>query len=681
MIRKLLVLAGAGLVALAQPLGAVQGDATMTPEPAAPPVALVIGNSDYPAAPLRNALHDARAMAAALASAGFQVQVVENADAARIRTALEAFRVRQQQSTLALFYFAGHGAEGGSGPTLLPVDAPLDDSAGGLALTDVAEALAPTAPGRKTLLLVDACRVRPTGHAPVYTTDTERRLPLPDGVVLAMATHAGAEASDGGGSHGLFTGELLRAMQGAGSDWKTLLGQARKQVITRSQGRQRPSIAGQPSDLPAAPGLAVDIPSLAMADTHAALGRGILPQSGEARYELEFWESIKDSKDAADYEAYLEAFPNGKFAPLARVRAKRYKKAEPAEPGFVVQDMDTWMEASRTANLRAQPSADAKRVGELKRGARVLVTGRVKDRDWYRVKTAKGATAYVYAELLRPPAPKAAAKPKPKPKPRPAPVAKKPAAPTPPPAKTPTAGAIAGAAFRDCPACPELIPLQPGTFTMGSRRGDPSERPAHRVTLRKPFAIGKYEVTVAQWKACTADGACKKLSARVLTGDQSPVRDISWDQAQQYLKWLSRTTGKRYRFPSEAEWEYAARAGTTTTYWWGDRMRPGMASCKDCGGEWDKAAPPDVGSFPANPFGLHDTSGSVWEWVADCWHRNYQGAPSDGRVWDKEDCRERVIRGGGWRNDSSYVHSASRFKYDEHIEYILNGLRVARDME
>jgi formylglycine-generating enzyme required for sulfatase activity len=217
---------------------------------------------------------------------------------------------------------------------------------------------------------------------------------------------------------------------------------------------------------------------------------------------------------------------------------------------------------------------------------------------------------------------------------------------------------------------------------MGDNHGDRSERPAHRVTIEKPFAIGKYEVTLAQWNACVQAGACKALaevSAAGLT-DKSPARDVSWNDTQHYVHWLSKLTGQNYRLPTEAEWEYAARGGTESRYWWGERMEAGKADCKGCGTDSNSEVPVNVDALPPNPFGIYGTNGGVWEWVQDCWHRSYAGAPSDGSAWTSPDCRENVIRGGSWRNDSSYAHSTSRFTYDTGVRFIANGFRVARSM-
>ncbi|MEA2078350.1 MAG: SUMF1/EgtB/PvdO family nonheme iron enzyme, partial [Pseudomonadota bacterium] len=410
------------------------------------------------------------------------------------------------------------------------------------------------------------------------------------------------------------------------------------------------------------------------------LTRGILPQDGEAQYELEFWQSIKDSTDAADYEAYLEAYPNGKFATLARSRAQRYKKAAPEElkqPALIITDLDTEYIVVTTANIRQEPSAKSKRLGTLEKGSTVHVTGQVSGSNWYQVKSVTGVMGFVFGDLLRKPAPKPKAPTTPAPRSTPKPLAAPPlageqqaAAPT----------TLKTEVIRDCPACPEMIDLPAGAFTMGENRGDRSEKPAHKVTIKRPFAIGKYEVTKGQWNECVKAGGCSYKAAKAGPAENSPVRDISWNDAQEYVRWLSQITKQEYRLPTEAEWEYAARANTRTRFWWGDKLGTGNANCKGCGGKWDRNAPAEVDAYPPNPFGLSGTNGGVWEWVNDCWHKSYDGAPKDGTSWDKPDCRENVIRGGSWRNDATYILSTSRFKYDSNVRYLLNGFRVAKTL-
>ncbi|SDT47370.1 SUMF1/EgtB/PvdO family nonheme iron enzyme [Bradyrhizobium canariense] len=219
---------------------------------------------------------------------------------------------------------------------------------------------------------------------------------------------------------------------------------------------------------------------------------------------------------------------------------------------------------------------------------------------------------------------------------------------------------------------PETVVLRGGSFAMGSNE-DSSEKPIHQVTV-KPLAIGKYPVTIREWNECAAAKACAFVAAGQ---DDAPVTNVSWTDAQQYVTWLAVTTKKPYRLPSEAEWEYAARAGTQTKYWWGEKLQSGMASCKDC---TDVAAidqPIKVGNFKPNPFGLYDMGGGVDQWVEDCWHKNYQGAPVDGSPWTGGDCASHVLRSGSWKNDARYVRPANRDSYDTNVRYPTHGFRVA----
>ena len=183
------------------------------------------------------------------------------------------------------------------------------------------------------------------------------------------------------------------------------------------------------------------------------------------------------------------------------------------------------------------------------------------------------------------------------------------------------------------------------------------EGPVHRVSVRQPFAIGKYEVTFAEWDACVSGGGCNgyRPDDRGWGRGNRPVIHVSHKDAKAYTAWLSRKTGHSYRLPSEAEWEYAARAGTTTRFHFGNSISSSQANY---GGNKGKTVP--VGSYPANGFGLHDVHGNVYEWVEDCWHKSYAGAPSDTNVWKTGDCSRRVLRGGSWGNAASYLRAAYR---------------------
>jgi formylglycine-generating enzyme required for sulfatase activity len=232
--------------------------------------------------------------------------------------------------------------------------------------------------------------------------------------------------------------------------------------------------------------------------------------------------------------------------------------------------------------------------------------------------------------------------------------------------------------FQDCSTCPMMVKVPAGSFTMGQASDDPSAVPAHKVTLH-PYAVGQHAVTVAEWKACTADGGCTFMPRMVKASDSTPVHNISWDDAQRYVVWLSLKSGRHYRLPSEAEWEYAARGNTVTRYWWGNDVGMALANCRDCGGNQDRATPSPVGSFKPNPFGLYDVHGGVAQWTADCWFPNYQGASSDGSARDQKNCQQRVLRGGSFRTDRNGITATTRNYYDASVRYIEHGFRVAAD--
>ena len=191
----------------------------------------------------------------------------------------------------------------------------------------------------------------------------------------------------------------------------------------------------------------------------------------------------------------------------------------------------------------------------------------------------------------------------------------------------------AGSEFRECAvACPFMVIIAVGKSTMGSPEDEPGrtkgEHPRYEMTIAKPFAVSKYEVTFDQWDACVAAAACPRVMDAWGRGNM-PVINVSWGDAKQYVAWLSRLTGKEYRLLSEAEWEYAARAGAKTRYSWGDEPGMGNANCSGCGGAWTLQTAP-VGSFRPNAFGLHDMEGNVWEWVDDIWYDSHQGTPANG---------------------------------------------------
>ena len=238
-----------------------------------------------------------------------------------------------------------------------------------------------------------------------------------------------------------------------------------------------------------------------------------------------------------------------------------------------------------------------------------------------------------------------------------------------------------GDTFRDCVACPEMVVLPAGAFVMGTDGRHEYERPAHRVTLDRAFAMGKFELTFEEWGACFDDGGCGRMPDDHKWGrGRRPVINITWNDTKTYVEWLGAKTGKTYRLPTEAEWEYAAHAGTTSEFSWGDEVGKNLANCRDCGSKWSQKESAPVGSFAPNPFGLHDMHGNIWEWVEDCWTPSHQGAPADGRARLDGDCRNRVMRGGSWYYFSKNARSTWRFKNDARVKSYGIGMRVVREL-
>ncbi len=270
--------------------------------------------------------------------------------------------------------------------------------------------------------------------------------------------------------------------------------------------------------------------------------------------------------------------------------------------------------------------------------------------------------------------------------------------------------------FRECPDCPVMVGVPGGKFVMGSPAGEggrfDAEGPRHTVSVR-PFALGEYDVTTAEFLTFLRATGYQPAPCNPILGltwnvpsrglafppgltdpPLEPAVCLSWNDAQAYIAWLNaklptnassaKSRDGPYRLPSEAEWEYAARAGTATARWWGDAIGTGNANCDGCGSQWDGRLIAPAGSFGPNPFGLYDMLGNVWQWVNDCWNESYIGAPTDGSTWATGDCTRHVLRGGSWSNLPIFIRAATRSKSDaagKDFDYsIYAGFRVARTL-
>ena len=582
-------------------------------------VALVIGNAAYKEAPLRNPVNDATDMAAELKQMGFSVMLRTNSGPREMRAAIREFSQSLRKGGVGLFYFAGHGVQAKGRNYLIPVNADireefeLEDEA-----VDANRVLAgmEEAGNRVNIVILDACRNNPFARSWRSAASGLAQMSAPAGSFVAFATAPGSVAADGSGRNGLFTENLLRSLREPDSDIDRVFTRVTAGVARTTANKQVPwkssSLTGEfrfrsgEQVASAAPATAA-IPADPTANDRA------------------FWESVKDTKNAEELKAYLEQFPNGMFAGLARTRMRALEQSAP------------------------RPSAE-------------------------QVASVAPSTAAIQ--------------------------------------QTAPAGSIAsmtrGTVFRDCADCPEMVVIPPGSFLMGSPASEQGrldrEGPQRTVNIGRSFAAGKFEVTRGQFgrfvqeagystgAGCYAwDGTKFALDSNrdwrnpgFVQTDTDPVACVTWQDAKAYTEWLSRKTGKRYRLLSEAEWEYAARAGTSTAFSTGANINPTQANYRadqsyagSVTGVWRQGTAP-VGSFPANAFGLHDMHGNVWEWTEDCWNENYNGASSDGGVWSAGDCSRRVLRGGSWDHFPQILRSAYRFRNSASNRFNLIGFRVSR---
>ena len=237
--------------------------------------------------------------------------------------------------------------------------------------------------------------------------------------------------------------------------------------------------------------------------------------------------------------------------------------------------------------------------------------------------------------------------------------------------------------LRDGGQGPAMVVLPPGRFRMGDLdgSGNSNERPVRTVTISHRIAMGKYTVTFEEYDQYVAATDAERPADEGWGRGSRPVINVNWLEAKAYAAWLSEQTGKRYRLPSEAEWEYAARAGTETAYSWGDEIGVNRANGHDSGSEWSHQRTSPVGSFAPNDFGLYDMHGNVWEWGEDYWHRNYEGAPDDGSAWlSGGRDRSRVVRGGAWYVYPRGLRAAYRDRVGPSIRIVNIGFRLVQDL-
>ena len=586
-LSALLILSSVAIAMLAAPAAAVKR------------IVLVIGNGAYEkVGALTNPPNDARLIARTLRGLGFEVIERIDADQKTMKRALRDFGYKLDAAGddgVGLFYYAGHGLQVNGRNYLIPTSADIqrenDVGIESVAADSVLETME-YARNRLNIVIMDACRNNPYKRGFRSATRGLAKIQATRGTLIAYATAPGNVAADGAGDNSPYTEALARAMNTPGLTVERMFKRVRNNVVKATNERQVPwessSLVGADFYFKGGAASSAVTPTVSVTPPQTA------PGFDARAMELAFWNSIKDSTDPADLEQYLENFPKGLFAGLARNSLKRLRKTTTASltpPTPSTPSATSIAEVQRRlATLGYRPgSADGamgrqtrRAIEQFQRSVGLPVTGQASDGLLSSLRKAKPRTAAVVAPP-RVMAPKAVM----------------PAVGDYPQRHRP------GATFKDCPQCPEMVVVRSGSYFMGSPPGEVGraahEGPRHLVTLAAPFAIGRHEVTVAQWRHCVAAGACgfdptggKKLAPG------SPVSGVSWRDAQQFVLWLGQKSGATYRLPSEAEWEYAARAGTDTPYWWGADLGRNRANCKFCGSRWDGAALAPVGSFPAH---------------------------------------------------------------------------------
>ena len=601
-------------------------------------VALVIGNAAYQHAPaLANPRNDAEDMAGLLRRLDFAVTEGLDLTDAAMEDRIRAFARQAKMAKVALLFYAGHGMQVGGVNYLLPVDAQLKDEAD-LPFEAVALDLVLRSMGTGTnLVFLDACRDNPFARswaragrsAAVGRGLTRVAEASASGMFIAFATDPDSIAADGEGRNSPFTAALKRHIETPGLEVNSLLTEVRKTVLESTGNVQRP---WSNSSLSAA--------FYFVPPSSSIIEPASRPVVGAPDPAAEAWKQIQATADARQLERYIATYPNSPYRTAAEFRLNELRQ----QPFTVTSEPPS-------AKVRLVDRAERYHAGMMLPAGehRVEVSA-----DGYETRTMTvrhgGSPTTQHVALRK------------------------------------SARIKAGDQFRDCAECPEMVVVPAGSYRMGSPSHEPGrdgdEGPVHRVTIAAPFAVGKYEVTFAEWDACEAAGGCGGYwpEDRGWGRGQRPVINVSWNDAQRYVQWLSNKTKKPYRLLSESEWEYAARAGTQTAYSWGDQIGSGRANCDGCGSQWDNRQTAPAGSFRANAWGLHDMHGNVWEWVEDCRNGSYSGAPRDGSAWRSGNCSGRVLRGGSWSIYPSDLRAADRLWFTAGNRNGSSGFRVARTL-
>jgi formylglycine-generating enzyme required for sulfatase activity len=587
-----------------------------------------------------------RSLGFVLVGGGAQVDL----DKAAFDDVLQKFGNQLVGADVALFYYAGHGVQVRGANYLVPVNAnPAREADVLLQAVDTTLILASMegAGTKLNLVLLDACRNNPFGGRGLRAAEGGlAQMRAPEGTLISYATQPGNVALDGDEGHSPYTKALSQTIRKAGLDIFQTFNEIGLAVMQATGNTQQPWVSASPirgSFHFVVSGQVTIAPPKAAATSEAA----------------EVWAATQNTTSVAVLQAFVDRFGDSIYGRMARARIEELKQrpagVPPPTPPSRVQTAAVVPPVRPNSPCAAYPSAGA---SQSSRSAKPLSASE-----------------------------ECALKPK--------------------------------DVFKECDKCPEMVVVPAGSFTMGSPENerDRSDRegPQHALSIAQPFAAGKFAVTVDQFAAFVTDTHHDVgQTCRTLEGGKNDEREgrswrdpgfpqsgshpavcINFADAEAYVDWLSVKTGKRYRLLTEAEWEYAARAGTTTRFFFGDdeketcrygngtdleakRKVPGLGPSAPCSDGYAYTAP--VGSFPPNAFGFYDMHGNARQWVEDCFHANYVGAPTDGSAWTSADCAVRVQRGGAWGYRPANLRSAYRDGNEPALRRSFTGFRVARTL-
>ena len=667
--RFKVLLATAGLLAL-----------TAAPVLAQQRVALVIGNASYAHAPrLANPLNDAADISAALARLGFQVTKLENVNQGELRQGLLAFTRAASAAEVAVVIYAGHGIEVDQRNFLVPVDARLVSDQD-VEFETVPLALVTRSVARASglrLVILDACRENPfavsmqrSGATRSVGRGLAREEPARE-TLVAYAAKENTVALDGDGRNSPYSEALLAHLEEPGLEVGLLFRKVRDAVLATTGGRQEPFVYGSLSSrgvyLTARAEPARDAST---APAAAPAGEPVATRLTAEQLAVErvFWESVKDSTNPADIEAYLDRYPGGTYEVLARNRLEALQGAEalPVAPEASAELVEGGLKLTREEHRLIQLGLLAVGFDLGRADGLIGAKTRTALRQW-QASRGEPATGYLDVEsaksLLVAGEQQAARQ-----------VAEA--------ERQRRTRETQERERREAEARRKwerlvMLRVEGGSFVMGCKSGRDracfnDEKPAHRVRVAS-FEIGKYEVTQELWETVMGDNPSKFSGCA-----QCPVEEVSWDYVQVFLGRLNDLTGDQYRLPTEAEWEYAARGGRHSRgYAYAGGNKVGAVGWHE-GNTGGRTHP--VGQKGANELGLHDMSGNVWEWVQDCWNGSYRGAPADGRAWERGECGGRVARGGSWDVQPRNLRAAIRFGSTSGSRINGLGFRIARTL-